>query len=57
MYRKTRDTMVTTINSVPGLTGSSQGKSGSLYRPPRSCTHPHTKYGYTYSSTNSTLTQ
>ena len=25
MYRKTRDTMVTTINSVPGLTGSSQG--------------------------------
>lgn len=57
MYRKTRDTMVATINSVPGLTGSSQGKSGSLYRPPRSCTHPHTKYGYTYSSTNSTLTQ
>ncbi|KGR12410.1 hypothetical protein MG3_02487 [Candida albicans P78048] len=55
MYRRTRDIRVTTIStyvdiyflSVPGLTGYNQGKSSSLYRPPGSCTHPHTVCGYT----------
>ena len=55
MYRRTRDIRVTTIStyvdiyflSLPGLTGYNQGKPSSLYRPPGSCTHPHTVCGYT----------